>query len=136
MKFFLLDGAGALIIIIPILIVAMFVVILVEAGIIVYFKLNNFKRALAYSSIVNIASLAVGFVLVPALERRSHNEIEKESLWVWLLFFITTVLTEGLLLMLMIKKAPKQKVWLAVIVMNVITYLLLYLFVVYFLNRF
>jgi len=136
MKFFLLDGAGALIIIIPILIVAMFVVILVEAGIIVYFKLNNFKRALAYSSIVNIASLAVGFVLVPALERRFHNEIEKESLWVWLLFFITTVLTEGLLLMLMIKKAPKQKVWLAVIVMNVITYLLLYLFVVYFLNRF
>lgn len=126
MKLFLLDGAGALIIFVPILIVAMIVVILVEAGVMTSFKLNNFKRSLAHSAIINVASLAAGFALLPMLDFT-----DREQIWEWLIFFASTVLIEGLLLMLMNRNIARQKLWLAVIVMNLATYILLYLFFVF-----
>jgi len=44
------------------------------------------------------------------------------------IMFIATVLVEGLLIMLFNKTKPKSKIWLATVVMNVVSYVILFLF--------
>lgn len=88
------------------------------------FRLNHFGKSFLHSSLVNVASTLVGYLLISQVH--FFNEI-RSALGQWLIYFGLTVLIEGLLMMLLNSKKPEGKVWLVTIVMNLASYLFLYL---------
>ncbi len=123
---FLLDaGIGSASSVLWILFVILLLVILIEAVVMFLFKLNNFGKTLLHSSFVNVVSTILGYIII-SFQDSYNNKIS--SFGQWFIFFGATVIIEGLLLMLLYTKTPKGKLWLVTIVMNLASYLFLYLF--------
>lgn len=126
MEFFLLDagGAGLLILFIGLGLLFLFIAILLEAIVMSVFKYNEFKKALLHSLIVNIASLCVGFIL----EEVVSDGIDA-SQWVMLLvLYGVTLIVETPILYAMNRAKPVAKTIQVSLVMNFLTYIILYLF--------
>lgn len=127
MKFFLLDAGGAFLGVF-VLILFLTITILLEGVVLILFKIEKAGKAFLYSLIVNLASLGVGYITLPLI-RQAGNEFTKSGqILHWVIVFALTVLVEGFLLLLLTKKKPKEKVWLATIVMNLLSYAILFLF--------
>jgi hypothetical protein len=133
MKPYLLDGGGVFLVLLPIVLLVSFVAIsFLEAWIMYLFKINRFRKALGQSFIVNLCSFLMGIVI---------NEIKGNSIFdagynpganlfsLWLIYFTVTVVTEGLVMMLLNRKTPWLKLWTCTLVMNICSYIMLYLFV-------
>lgn len=101
--------------------------ILIEAVVMLLMKYNIFGKSLLHSFIVNTASLVLGFLLfevVPELfvASKIHN---------LLAMLLITIIAELPLLYLLNRQQPfKQTAWVC-IVMNIVTYLLFYLFIIF-----
>ncbi|HVT83725.1 MAG TPA: hypothetical protein VHD35_00915 [Chitinophagaceae bacterium] len=125
MNTFLLDaGIGLASNILWILLLILFAVILIEAVVMVLFKIGNFWKAFSHSSIVNIVSTIVGYILINQLDPLSGKISSLEQ---WLIFYWVTVVMEGLLMMLLFTHTSKSKLWLVTVVMNLVSYVFLYL---------
>ncbi|HYM95060.1 MAG TPA: hypothetical protein VET23_13025 [Chitinophagaceae bacterium] len=126
MNFYFLDGGGAFLVFSG-LIIFMALTIVVEGVILLLFKIDKPGKVFLYSLIVNLASLGVGYIILP-LVRQIGNGFSTSGLVLrWIFMFAITVLVEGFLLILLTKKKPREKVWLAAVVMNLVSYALLYL---------
>lgn len=126
MKTYLLDagGAGLLIAFIGMGILFLFLAILLEAIIMTLFKYNEFKKSFLHSLIVNIASLCVGFVL----EEVFSDGLDASQWLILLLLYGVTLVVETPLLYAMNRAKPVSKTILVSLVMNFITYIILFLF--------
>ncbi|MBL0155329.1 MAG: hypothetical protein IPP93_18410 [Chitinophagaceae bacterium] len=126
MKMYLLDagGAGLLVAFIALGILFLFIAILLEAIIMTVFKYNVFKKAFLHSLIVNVASLCVGFIL-----QEFFSDGLDTSQWVILLILYgVTLVVETPLLYAMNRSKPLFKAIQVSLVMNFLTYIILYLF--------
>jgi hypothetical protein len=128
----LLDGAGAgIIIIFPLLFFALLLVwALVEGFIINLFGINTFLACFKQAITVNLASLVAGFIL---MSFTYWWNADPENIPYWVTNFFASVLIEGILL----KVINRSKEWLLIFkasfVMNLLTYIILYAFALYFL---
>ncbi len=126
MKFFLLDGGGAFLVF-SALILFMAITIVLEGVVIILFKIEKGGKAFLYSLIVNLASLGVGYITLPLVRQIGNGLTTSGQVLRWIFAFAITVLVEGFLLILLTKKKPREKVWLAAVVMNLLSYALLFL---------
>jgi hypothetical protein len=123
---YLLDGGGAGLLFYGLFLALLFtlVAILVEATIMTLFKYNPFSRSVGHSAIINIASLIVGFLLIAY----STDIFNLDKISGFIAFYIATILVEFPILYLLNKQKPISKTLLVCIVMNLVTYIILYLF--------
>ncbi|MBS1621128.1 MAG: hypothetical protein JSS80_05770 [Bacteroidetes bacterium] len=128
MKFFFLDGGGAFLVV-SALIFFMAVAITLEWVVLLLFKIEKAGKAYLYSLVVNLASLGAGYITLPLIRQVGNEYTNSGQVIRWIIVFTLTVLVEGFLLILLTKKKPKEKVWLATVVMNILSYaILLFLF--------
>ncbi|HWC54807.1 MAG TPA: hypothetical protein VG676_14565 [Chitinophagaceae bacterium] len=128
MKFFLSDaGIGSVSDVFLILLLILLVVILLESVVMLIFKINNFWKSFIHSACVNICSTIAGYVI---LSQNFFNE-KISSLGQWFIFFAITIVIEGLLMMLLYTKMPRARLWLVTLVMNIVSYLFLYLIILF-----
>lgn len=107
-----------------ILLLILLVIIAVEAVIMLLSKINRFGKSFLQSALVNIVSTLAGYLFV-SLGGGFNGSVP--LLTQWAIFFGITVLIEGLLMMVLNAKTSKGKLWLVTIVMNLASYILLYL---------
>lgn len=127
MRFFLLDAGGAFLGVF-ILIIFITIAILLEGVVLILFKIEKPGKCFLYSMIVNLASLGAGYIILPLIQQIGNEYTTSGRVIHWAIAFAITVLVEGFLLILLTKKKPKEKVWLATIVMNLLSYAVLFLF--------
>lgn len=127
MKFFLLDGGGAFLVI-SVLVIFMAVAIVLEALVLILFKIEKAGKAFLYSLVVNLASLGVGYVILPLLSQLFEDYSTTGQVLQWLIIFAITVVVEGYLLILLSKMKPRKKLWTATFVMNLLSYAFLLFF--------
>ena len=128
MSVYLLDGVGAGILLLLFGLGVLFIVIaiLAEAMIMQWMKYEAvFKKALLRSFVVNLVSLAAGFILTTSAPDLFHLE----NMGGFVLMFAATLLLETTGLYLMYKTQPLSKTLLVSLVMNAVTYLLAYLLI-------
>jgi hypothetical protein len=126
MASFFLDAGGAGLIWIAYTLFFFFIVvaILLEAGIMLLMKYTTrIKKALIDSLLVNLASLAIGFILLEAFD----NFFGYYTLFSVAVLYTITVLIEFFLLRMLNRQHNDRQTWLVVMVMNLVTYILLYL---------
>lgn len=126
MEVYLLDagGAGLYYIFIGLAIIFMLLAVLAEAGIMILMKYTiPFKKAFIDSLIINVISLAAGFILLELFDTPDFSTIQTLAI-----FYIITVIIEAIGLYLLNKQKPVQKTILVTIAMNMVTYIILYLF--------
>lgn len=126
MKLFLLDGGGAFLLF-SALVLFMAITIVLEGVVLIIFKIEKGGKAFLYSLIVNLASLGAGYITLPLIHRIGNGFTTSGHVLQWVFIFAITVLVEGFLLILLTKKKPREKVWLATIVMNLVSYAILLL---------
>lgn len=101
------------------------ITILAEAVVMLLLKYNNFGKSLLHSLILNLASVAVGYVLletVPAL----FGNYEIPQL---LLLLLITVAVELPLLYLLNRNRPVKETIITASLINLVTYILFYCYV-------
>ncbi|MEO6612920.1 MAG: hypothetical protein ABIT05_10570 [Chitinophagaceae bacterium] len=127
MKLYLLDagGAGLIFVAIGVALIFMIIAILVEAFVMMGFKYHAFKKSLVDSTIVNVASLVAGLLLVSS----SEDVFNISTTGGFLLLFGITVVIEFIGLYLLNKHQSLGKTALVCVTMNMITYFILYLFI-------
>jgi hypothetical protein len=126
LKILLLDGVGAgfLLFLFALGILFIFLAIFIEAIVMFQMKyLPNFKMAFIQSLVVNLVSLASGFILssVPG-DNFTFNTIQGFAA-----LFVSTVIVEFIVLYLMNKKVPLARTAVVCLIMNIITYTIAYL---------
>ncbi len=126
MLYYLLDAGGPFLLIVP-LFFFMIVCILFEAITMIVLKMNRFGKSLGDSAIVNIASLLLGFLLVSVLNRIEFDEVP--FVFTFSGLYLVTVLAEGALLKALNKSKPWRRIFFVSVIMNLITYLILYGFI-------
>jgi hypothetical protein len=129
MSIYLLDGVGAgfLLLLFGLGVLFIFIAILAEAMVMQLMKYEPvFKKALLRSFVVNLISLAAGFILTSS----SSNLFHLENMAGFALMFAVTLLIETIGLYLMYKEKPVTKTLLVSLVMNVVTYLLAYILII------
>ena len=94
----------------------------VEWLVLLPFKINTPGKMFLYSLIVNIVSSAIGLAKQEWFQANLTNTLLR-----WFLAYCITVLIEGFLLVLLNKKREQRKIWMATVVMNLVTYIPLYL---------
>lgn len=126
MKYYMLDagGAGLLIIFIGLGILFLFIAIFLEAIVMSVFKYNEFKKALLHSLIVNMASLCVGFIL----EEVVSDGLDASQWEILLILYGVTLIVETPILYAMNRAKPVLKTIQVSLVMNFLTYVILFLF--------
>lgn len=102
--------------------------ILVEAAIMYWLKYNRFTRSLLHSFLANITSLAAGFLLIEVLPRF----FGKYSIGNLLALMLITILVEFPVLYLLNRTKPLKSTATVCVVMNVVTYILFYLYITFF----
>ncbi|SRR5258706_13536967 len=126
MRLFLLDAGGAGLVFAA-LIIFMIIAITTEAITMLLMKYNKVGKAFLDSFLANIASLAVGFVLFTILGTVFY--ITESIILTWLILYVLTVAVEFLVLYLLNRTHPRNKTLLTSAVMNIVSYIILYLFV-------
>ncbi|MCZ2459420.1 MAG: hypothetical protein LC128_07315 [Chitinophagales bacterium] len=106
------------------LLLILLAVIVIEAVVMLLFRLNGFGKVLLNSLIVNVASTVAGYLLFTRLISLSSVV---SSLTLWLIFFLATVIIEGLVMMLLYSGRSKGKIWGVTVVMNLASYIFLYI---------
>jgi hypothetical protein len=124
MRSFLLDAdsfwvLGALIVL------AFFLVITAEAVIMVLFRLNSFKKCLSDSLMANIGSALLSILLFLVFNQAEFEGISELG-ELTILYFIT-VFFEALMIKFLNEKLSWGKILLASLVMNLLTFAVLYL---------
>lgn len=139
MKMFLLDAAGPeILILVPIaFILFLFVWGLVEGFIIWLFKINKFWRSIWHAMLVNLASVVVGFIIMNTTNNtafENYIEIDEGTGYFsgWAIYWAVSVLVEGLLLKALNRSDSWGKVFGASIVMNILTYIIMYSYINFF----
>ena len=126
MKLYLLDAGGAGLVI-GALILFIIIAIAVEAIVMLLMKYNKAGKVFLDSFLVNIASLAGGFIL-NSFTGELFGFTTSPILNLVILYAITLVI-EFPLLYLLNRKQPAGKTFLTCAVMNIVSYIILYLFV-------
>lgn len=141
MKTFLLDAGGAgILIAIPIAIVLLlFVWGLIEGFIINLFGINRFWKSVWHAIVVNLVSLVIGFVMIGLADKLGMDQYTEvkasaELLPMWLAFWAVSVLVEGLVLKAMNRSKTWSKIFSASVVMNILSYIIMYAYVYYSFN--
>ena len=125
MKIFFLDvvdagvSGGA---ISPEVIIVLLVTILIESVVLILMKYNRFKMTLLNSFIVNVASIAAGFILIEL----GTDLFYYYSITNILILFAISAVIEFFILYLLNKKLPVMKTLQAAVVMNMVSYFLFY----------
>ncbi len=129
MSIYLLDGVGAgfLLLLFGLGVLFIFIAILAEAMVMQWMKYEQVKKkALLRSFVVNLISLAAGFILTSS----SSDLFHLENMAGFALMFAVTLLIETTGLYLMYKEKPVTKTLLVSLVMNAVTYLLAYILII------
>ena len=124
MRIYLLDGAAAGLIL-ALLIIFMLAAIVLEGLTLLLLKYNKAGRVFIDSFVVNIASLAFGFLL---LTTRFGLAFTGNDYLDFILIFVITVVVEFIVLYLMNRQKPVKKTLVAAIVINLVSYSLLIIF--------
>lgn len=101
------------------------ITILAEGALMWMMKYNRMGKSMLDALLVNGASLAAGFLLFEFLPRL-FSSITLVNL---LALFLITVLIEGILLGLLNQTKASRQTWLTAILMNILSYLLFYVFI-------
>ncbi|HKC36624.1 MAG TPA: hypothetical protein VKB95_11200 [Chitinophagaceae bacterium] len=125
MKLFLLDAGGAGLYFAA-LVVFTIIAVSAEAIVMLLMKYNKAGKAFLDSFLVNLGSLVAGYLLL-AITGTVFNLTTSAALNI-LILYVLTVAVESLLLYLLNRGYPVKKTVLVCIVMNLLTYLILYLF--------
>lgn len=126
MRLDFLNAGGAGLWFISIFLIAIFtiLVIFIEAGLMAAFKYNNFKKSLRDSTLANVSSTVVGFILI-----LFDSDMFGLNDWKgYISFFVATIIVESLALYLLNEEKPFLKTSLVCLAMNLISYPVLYLF--------
>lgn len=125
MKFYLLDAGGAGLIL-GLLVLFMLAAIFLEGLTLLVIKYNNAGRSFLHALLINLASLAVGYLIINFVP----NGLDfTDILWLdFLLIYLITVAVEFAVLYLLNRNKLLRTTLIAAIVINFITYLLLILF--------
>ena len=105
---------------IPVAVIA--ITILAEAVVMLLMKYNNFGKSLLHSLILNLASVAVGYILVETVPALFGNYDIPHLL----LLMLITIAVELPLLYLLNRKKPVRDTILAASLVNLVTYILFY----------
>ena len=124
MKLYLLDGAAAGLIL-ALLVIFMLAAIVLEGFALLLLKYNKAGKAFLDSFVVNIASLAFGFLL---LTTRFGLAFTGNDYLDFFLIFLITVVVEFIILYLMNRQKPIKKTLVAATVINLVSYSLLIIF--------
>ena len=128
MNFFLLDAGGVFLFEFVILLF-LAVATVAEAIVMIVMKFNNAAKCFLDALLVNLASLAAGFFLLKFMgTNKGREEVSTSATGIFVMFLVTIAI-EGLLLMLLNKNKTPRKVWLTNLAMNVVSYLLLLIFI-------
>ncbi len=128
MNFYLIDAGGAGLLYYAVFLGALFMVLatLLEAVAMILMKYNTpFKKAIGDSMLVNLASLAVGFLLIVTSINLFDN---KSALVNLLILYAITLVVEVPILYQLNRSKPFKRTLVTGMVMNLVTYLLLFLF--------
>jgi hypothetical protein len=126
MKFYLLDGAGAGILIALFGVGILFLLLAVALEAIVIQKMKYqfiFRVSLIQSVVANLVSLAAGFVLSAV----SEVQFAIDNYTGLAILFVVTVLLEFIVLYLMNKTKPVRRTLAVCLVMNLVTYAIAFL---------
>ncbi len=102
-----------------ILVIALIIIMVIEWIVMLIMKLSSPVKALLHSFFVNLASLAVGYIL-PKFS--IEIGLVSENFSGLFIGFIISVIVEGLILQVLNKKVAPKKVWLTCVVMNIVSY--------------
>lgn len=127
MYLYLLDagGAGLIFVAIGAGLIFMAIAIALEALLMTGFKYHSFRRSMMDSTIVNLVSLVAGFVLLSTFGDVFHIN----STGGFAAMFGVTVMIEFFVLYLLNKRHSLKSTAMVCILMNIITYTILYFFV-------
>jgi hypothetical protein len=123
-QFYLLDAGGPLLLIGP-LVIFMFCIVLVEAVIMFFMKMNRFLKCVGDSILANLGSLLIG-VLLFFIGGRTEIELS-----FWVIFaglYVITVVSEAIFLKWLNKEQSWKRVFIISVIMNMASYLILYFF--------
>ncbi len=104
----------------PVAVIA--ITILAEAVVMLLMKYNSFGKSLLHSLILNLASVAVGYILVETVPALFGNYDIPHLL----LLMLITIAVELPLLYLLNRKKPVRDTILAASLVNLVTYILFY----------
>jgi hypothetical protein len=123
----LLDIKGPLSFFTPLLILFV-IIVLIEAVVMMVFKLNRFVKAIGDSVIINIASVLIIFLVVGILADIQVGTVDAPLFVTAAGLYFLTFIAEGLVLKLLNKGLRWGKIISASAIMNLLTYILLYFF--------
>ena len=124
MNVYFLDagGAGLYFLVIGLFILFMVLAILLEAAIMIWMKYNtSLKKTFLDSLIINIASLAAGFLLLNFFDTLGNYTLSALAI-----LYAVTVIIETTILQLLNRKHKLSKTLLVSLLMNLVTYIILY----------
>jgi hypothetical protein len=133
LEIFLLDGAQGLVTIPFYFFLHVATTVLIEGSVLYLFKYNKFGRSCRDVFLVNGASLVIGLLLLSTFDDITElMTLRFDPLLFTLgLYYIQTIIVEGIGLWLLDKTFPIKRLIPAVLIMNVITYFTLYLILKY-----
>jgi len=123
MKLFLLDAGGAGLVLVA-LVIFMLIAFVAEALAMMLMKYNNAGKSFLDSLVINLVSLGAGYIVI--LLNSSLDFTDNETVD-FILIFLLTVVVEGITLYLLNQRKPISKTLLVTVVINLITYLVLYI---------
>ncbi len=123
MKLFLLDAGGAGLVLVA-LVIFMLIAFVAEALAMILMKYNNAGKSFLDSLVINLVSLGAGYVVI--LLNSSLDFTDNETID-FILIFLLTVVVEGITLYLLNQNKPVNKTLLVTVIINIITYLVLYI---------
>ena len=124
MNVYFLDagGAGLYFLVIGLFILFMVLAILLEAAIMIWMKYNTtLKKTFLDSLIINIASLAAGFLLLNFFDALGNYTLSALAI-----LYAVTVIIETTILQLLNRKHKFSRTLLVSLLMNLVTYIILY----------
>ena len=124
---FFLDISGPLSFFTPLMILFV-VIILIEAIVMMVFKMNRFGKSLGDSVIVNIASILIIFLVIGILADIEVGTFDAPLFVTGAGLYLLTFLGESLVLKLLNKKLPWRRIVSISAMMNLLTYILLYFY--------
>ena len=123
MNQFILDAGGAVLILV-FAVIFLFITVVVEGLIMWVMKYNNAGKSFLDALIINLVSMAAGYLLTLV----SGRPFDLDNLSDFLILYIITFVIEFIVLYFLNRKLPVQKTLLTAIVINIVSYLILYCF--------
>ncbi len=124
--FYLLDAGGAALfyLLIGAGLFFMLLAVLIEALMMLIMKYHTFRKAIVQSLVVNLVSMIGGFFLL----QLEWDWFNLDSIEGFIGMFLITLLIEGFILWLFNKSTRISRTALVTLVMNIITYIVLFFF--------